>query len=82
MESQLSVVRFNKPIDITFKLFKGRNARVDRSNILSIVEKFFCDALVHHGCIPDDNDEYISATHYKSGGLDRANPRVEIEINY
>jgi len=82
MENQLSGKNFDKPIDITFTLFKGRNARVDRSNILSVVEKFFCDALVHHQCIPDDNDEYIRATHYKSGGLDRKNPRVEIEINY
>lgn len=84
MESQLKGIVFDcdLPLDITFTLFKGRNARVDRSNILSIVEKFFCDALVYHKCIPDDNDEYIKATHYKSGGLDRINPRVEIEINY
>lgn len=82
MERQLLGLRCDEPVEITFTLFKGRNTRVDRSNILSIVEKFFCDALVHHNCIPDDNDEYIKTTHYKSGGLDRKNPRVEIDINF
>lgn len=68
------------PINISFTLFKGSNRRVDRSNILSVTEKFFCDALVNHGCIIDDNDDYIESTHYYSGGIDRDNPRVEIKI--
>jgi hypothetical protein len=80
MEKKLKGIKFKDQIDITFTLFKSSNRKIDRSNVLSIVEKFFCDALVHHKCIPDDNDDYIKATHYKSGGLDRENPRVEIEI--
>ena len=80
MRKQMVGRKFTKKIDITFTLFKSSNRRVDRANILSIVEKFFCDALVHNGCIPDDNDDYIEATHYKSGGLDNGNGRVEITI--
>jgi len=80
MRGQMAGRKFPGQIDITFTLFKGRNGRIDRSNILSIVEKFFCDALVHNGCIPDDNDDFIKATHYQSGGYDKGNGRVEITV--
>lgn len=80
MREQMKGKKFENKIEITFTLFKGRNGRVDRSNILSIVEKFFCDALVHNGCLPDDNDDFILATHYKSGGYDKNNGRVEIGV--
>lgn len=80
MSKQMMGLKFNKQVEITFSLFSGRNGRVDRSNILSIVEKFFCDALVHHCCIPDDNDDFIIATHYLSGGYDKGNGRVEISV--
>jgi len=81
MECILSGVKFKLPIEIKFKLFKSSNRHIDRSNILSIAEKFFCDALVHYGCIPDDNDNYILATHYRTGGVDKENPRIEITID-
>lgn len=74
------IPRFKKPVDITFILFKGSKRKIDRANILSIVEKFFCDALVEYGCLEDDCDDYISGTHYRTGGIDRDYPRVEIEI--
>lgn len=72
--------KFTPPISLTFTLWKGSNRKIDRSNILSITEKFFCDALTHYGCIPDDNDEFIVETRYKTGGIDKENPRVDIEI--
>ena len=80
MVEQLKGVVLHPPIEITFTLFKGSNRKIDRSNILSITEKYFCDALVHYGAIPDDNDLFIKATHYKTGGIDPKNGRVEIII--
>ncbi len=77
---QLKGIKFKKTIEITYRLFKSSNRRIDRANILSITDKFFCDCLVNNKCIEDDNDEYIQAQHYYSGGLDRENPRVEITI--
>jgi Holliday junction resolvase RusA-like endonuclease len=53
---------------------------VDRANVLSVHEKFFCDALVESGCLPDDNDLYIKKTTYVSKGVEPGNGRVEIEI--
>ena len=74
-------IKFKPPVKITFTLFKKSKRKVDRANILSIVEKFFCDALTHYQCIPDDSDEYIESTHYCTGGIDKNNPRVEIVID-
>jgi Holliday junction resolvase RusA-like endonuclease len=81
MRSQLEGVYFDFPIDITFTLYKGSRRKIDKANVLSVSEKFFCDALVHWKCIKDDNDDYIIATHYKSGGYDKGKGRVEIIIN-
>ena len=67
-------------VGLVFTLFKGSKRRIDRANVLSIHEKFFCDAMTDAGCIPDDNDEFVAWTHYCSGELDRTDPRVEIQI--
>lgn len=76
---QLEGLKFGQ-IDITFKLWKASRRRIDRANPLSIHEKFFCDALTELACIPDDNDDYINSTTYLTGGIDKDNPRVEIEV--
>ena len=73
-------LKFNLPIDLKFTLWKRDNRLIDRANPLCIHEKFTCDALVEYGCIPDDNDKFIHSTHYYTGGFDRDDPRVEIEI--
>ena len=80
ISQQLDGLRFTSPITLSFVLYKKNKQVTDRANILSITEKFFCDALVEHGCIPDDNDKYILSTHYSTGGIDKEKPRVEITI--
>lgn len=80
VKEQLIGLAFNEPIKLHFKLFKGSKRMSDRANVLSIHEKFFCDALTELECIVDDNDNFIKETKYTSGGIDRENPRVEVEI--
>ena len=80
MIEQLYKLKLKFPIELKFTLYKATKRVSDRSNVLSIVEKFFCDALVYYGCIQDDNDNYIVSSHYCSGEVDKLNPRVEIEI--
>lgn len=80
LKSQLAGTKIEIPLKLTFVYYKSSNRRTDRANVLSIHEKFFCDALVDYGCILDDNDRYITQTTYKSGGVDKKNPRVEIII--
>lgn len=75
-------LKFTKPIRLELVIYYKTRRRADRSNFLSIVEKFFCDSLVQAGCIPDDNDLFIIDSHYSTGGIDKLNPRAEIIISY
>ncbi len=68
------------PVELTFIMYRKDKRKVDRSNVLSVHEKFFCDALVELGYIKDDADKYISSSHYYSGGIEKENPRVDIII--
>jgi len=77
---QIKDLRFNA-IKLSFALYRANNRLVDRANLLSIHEKFFCDALVECGCIEDDNDDIIVSTYYYTAGIDKENPRVEIFID-
>lgn len=76
----LDGLKFDSRITIDFTLWKATARKTDRANVLSIHEKFFCDALTELGCIPDDNDNFIVSQTYRTGGIDRKNPRVDITI--
>jgi hypothetical protein len=80
MKEHLDGLVFSEPIALTFVLFKQNKRQIDRSNVLCIVEKCFCDALTYYKCIPDDNDEFIISTSYFTGKLDKDNPRAEVYI--
>ncbi len=69
-----------RPVQLTFILYRKDKRKGDRSNVLSVHEKFFCDALVELGYIGDDSDLHIDSTHYFTGGVDLKNPRVEIWV--
>lgn len=80
VSSQLKGIKLKAPVEIKFTYIKSQNRKVDRANVLSVHEKFFCDALVECGCLLDDNDLYIKKTTYISKGVEAGNGRVEIEI--
>lgn len=61
-----------------FKLFFGSNRDVDTANVCSIVEKFFCDAMVSHGILEDDNRRFLVGSTSDFGGVDTKNQRVEV----
>ena len=69
-----------KRIAIVYKVFKGDARRYDIGNILSIHEKYFEDAMVESGKLPDDKADNIPMVLYTDGGIDRDNPRVEIIV--
>lgn len=68
------------PITITYTYFPPDRRLSDLGNILTIQSKYFEDALVELGLLPDDNYNVINQIIYKIGNLDKENPRVEIEI--
>lgn len=69
-----------KRVAIVYKVFKGDARRYDIGNIISIHQKYFEDALVECGKLPDDKASNIPMVLYTDGGIDRDNPRVEITI--
>lgn len=82
VSKQLKEYRFSKfnKIEIYFTLYKGSKRKIDRSNVLSVAEKFFCDAIVGLQIIEDDNDNFIESSHYFSA-YDKNDPRIECEIH-
>lgn len=68
-------------VELTYKLFFGSKRRIDIANICCIVDKFFCDALVKGGKLPDDSQEFISDLRYVWGGIDIQDPRVEVTLS-
>jgi hypothetical protein len=82
-QQRLNASTLNFPqgfVVLDYTLYRGDKRKIDRANVLSIHEKFFCDALVELGFIPDDNDDHIESSHFYSGCIDRDNPRVDILI--
>ncbi len=74
-----SLPEFTK-IHLEMVLYPGTNHLCDVSNICSVVEKFFADALVELKKLPDDNYMYLIGSSCQFGAIDKANPRVEIFI--
>lgn len=70
---------FNK-IKLTYVFYPNSRRRYDISNVCSIVDKFFSDALVESGHLDDDNYNYLPDVLYCFGSIDKDNPRVEILI--
>ncbi len=65
----IPIVKFKK-IELEYVLYLPNKLKRDISNVLSIVDKSFCDALVAHGTIEDDNYEYLQKVTYRYGGMD------------
>ncbi|MNO01726.1 hypothetical protein D3C81_2219540 [compost metagenome] len=57
-------------MELEYTLYLPDRRKRDISNVLSIVDKSFCDAIVTHGIIPDDNHEFLRKVTYMYGGQD------------
>jgi len=45
-----------------------------------VTAKFFQDCLVEHKVIPDDDTEHIVKLVFVPGGVDKDDPRIDIEV--
>ncbi len=68
------------PYRFIYTVFPSSNRKFDLSNVLPVVQKFTDDALIEYGIITDDSYKIIPEIVYKFGGVDKVNPRVELEI--
>jgi Holliday junction resolvase RusA-like endonuclease len=80
VSDQLINLEIQTPVEITYKVYKGSNRRLDKMNVISIVSKFLLDAITEYGCWEDDNDIYVKTETILPTELDRVNPRVEVII--
>lgn len=68
------------PYRFTYTLFQETKRKTDVANVCCVVDKFCCDSLVSLGVLTDDNHNIIKEVVYRYGGVDKENPRVELEI--
>lgn len=80
-EQIMKLPQYDVPVRILFRLFPKSRRLTDVSNVCSVHDKFFCDALVECGKLPDDNYLHLPEVKYTFGDVDKNNPRVEIFIS-
>lgn len=73
---ELAPLVINKPVRITLTYFLPDKRARDLDNY----GKAVFDRLVHDNVILDDNFNILREIHIRFGGIDKGNPRVEIEI--
>lgn len=67
----------NSPSSVRMKLYRKDNIKRDLDNVATSV----LDGLVRGNVIADDNYSIVKSLHIEDCGVDKDNPRVEIEIN-
>lgn len=73
------IPRLNYPfekIQVEYFYFPASNRKYDSMNVVSIVDKFFMDALVCKGVIKDDNYKIVKFPLFHSMPPDKENPRM------
>lgn len=67
-------------IVVLYVIYPPNNRLVDVPNIAGHIDKYFMDAVVELGKLPDDNYKYYPEVTYRFGAIDKLNPRVEVFI--
>lgn len=80
MAEQIKSAPRYKKVLCVYKVYAGSKRSFDLGNVCSVHEKFFEDAFVELGKLEDDNIEFIPLVIYMGCGIDKSNPRVEIEV--
>lgn len=76
----LGSVPFINSCKLIYVLFPKSKHLQDVSNICSVADKFFCDAMTELGKWSDDNYTVVKEVTYRFGAVDKDNPRVEVYI--
>lgn len=80
MEKQIKKLPYMEKIVCVYTAYNGTKRSFDLGNVCSVHEKFFEDAMVELGKLPDDNVNHIPLVLFIYGGLDKDNPRVDIDV--
>lgn len=77
---ELRQIKANK-LTVNYTIIPHNNQLFDTQNIVSIVDKFFLDALVNIGCIPDDNYTVVSHGEIRVADIEKTNKCKKILIS-
>ena len=67
-------------VRIDYYYYAPDKRKRDLMNVISVVDKFFQDAMVERGCIEADDLSIVVEVNSKSMGIDRDNPRLVAKI--
>jgi len=65
---------------VTYTIYYPNKRKFDIDNVGAVVCKFNNDALTELGILEDDNYEFIQEIVFKFGGIDKDNPRCDVEL--
>jgi len=80
MRKQLEGVEIQTPVEVSYKVFKASNRKLDKMNVISITSKYLMDAITEFGCWEDDDDTNIKKEILLPTEVDKNYPRVVVEI--
>jgi hypothetical protein len=67
-------------VKLHYEINPKGGSRLDTMNVGSIVDKFFSDALVLNGIVPDDDYKHVVGNSFSFGSLHPNNPHVLVTI--
>jgi hypothetical protein len=73
-------IPFMESFRLEYVLHRGSNRKVDTNNVLTVLDKFFCDCLVKAGTVPDDNCDILIETNFKIGETVKGDPHAVVTI--
>ena len=65
---------------LIYTLFPKSNRRIDTNNPLTVIDKFFCDALTEFGFWVDDDSKHLTETIFRPSEVSPENPRAECQV--
>ena len=80
MRKQLEGIEIQTPVEVSYKVYKASNRRLDKMNVISITSKYLMDAITEFGCWEDDDDTNIKKEILLPTEVDKNYPRVVVEI--
>lgn len=80
MAEQIQALPRMGRVVVNYTLYPKTRRLTDIGNVVAIHKKFFEDAMVEFGIIEDDNYLHVTGSIESFGCVDKASPRVEIEI--
>ena len=72
--------RLDGKVKIDYEYYAPDKRKRDLMNVISVIDKFFQDAMVESGCIEADDISIVVEVNSKYMGIDRERPRLEVTI--